>query len=409
MELKKGFRKTETGIIPDVWKVEILENLTDRIGDGIHTTPKYSDSGEFYFVNGNNLEKGRIKIIEDTKQVKTEDAIQHLRNLNCNSVLISINGTIGNVAYYENEKIILGKSAAYINPNEKLSKEYLYHYLQTGTVYKYFENELTGSTIKNLGLAAIRNTPVPLPPTKAEQTAIANALSDMDNLIAGLEKQIEKKKAIKQGAMQDLLRPKEGWVVKRLGELCEVYGRIGFRGYTVNDIVPEFQGPIALSPSNIVDGKLSLEKCTYISWFKYHESPEIKVFEGDILLVKTASIGKNCMVKRLPMEATVNPQIVVINKIKIDSKLLSYFIASPIIQDQINAKVVGGVLGTLSQVEIKNFQVEIPPTKVEQDQIGQILSDFDENIDAYVVRLEKIKQLKQGMMQELLTGKTRLV
>src|SRR4051812_781288 len=92
----------------------------------------------------------------------------------------------------------------------------------------------------------------------------------------------------------------EDWDISALGHQCQIFGRIGFRGYTVDDIVDEGNGAIAINPSNIQDGKTVFEKCTYISWAKYEESPEIKINEGDIILVKTGStFGKTAMVQNL--------------------------------------------------------------------------------------------------------------
>ena len=94
------------------------------------------------------------------------------------------------------------------------------------------------------------------------------------------------------------------WEVKNIGDVCQIFGRIGFRGYTVNDIVKKEQGAITISPSNIYGDKINFAKCTYISWFKYHESPEIKIYNGDVLLVKTGSTsGKTALVKNLNEKA----------------------------------------------------------------------------------------------------------
>jgi type I restriction enzyme S subunit len=150
MELKQGYKQTEVGVIPEDWKIEILNDLTTRIGDGIHSTPKYSNNGEYYFVNGNNLVNGKIIVSNDTKKVSNEEYHYHKRELNDSTILISINGTIGNIALYGNENILIGKSAAYLNLNNKIKKLFLYQVLQSKFINRYFENELTGSTIKNI-------------------------------------------------------------------------------------------------------------------------------------------------------------------------------------------------------------------------------------------------------------------
>ena len=97
----------------------------------------------------------------------------------------------------------------------------------------------------------------------------------------------------------------DGVEYKNLHDICEIRGRIGFRGYTKQDVVAEGEGAISLSPSNILNGEISFNKCTYISWSKYEESPEIKAEINDILFCKTASVGKTALIKKLPKEATI--------------------------------------------------------------------------------------------------------
>lgn len=199
------------------------------------------------------------------------------------------------------------------------------------------------------------------------------------------------------------------WEVKELGNVCQIFGRIGFRGYTVNDIVGKEQGAITISPSNIKDNKIDFTECTYISWFKYEESPEIKIFNGDILLVKTGSTyGKTAIVKGLKEKATVNPQLIVLKKILINNDFLGYIMSFNIVQNQISSTIVGGAIPTLAQEQIKKFQIPLPPSVSEQKAIAQALSDTDALITALEALIDKKRLIKQGTMQQLLTGKRRL-
>lgn len=196
----------------------------------------------------------------------------------------------------------------------------------------------------------------------------------------------------------------EDWKITSIGKIVQIFGRIGFRGYTVNDIVGEEEGAITLSPSNIVNGKLTLQKVTYISWYKYHESPEIKIYNGDILLVKTGSTyGKTTYVKNLSKEATLNPQIVVLKNPKCNGELLGYIMGFPFIQNQIESSIVGGAIPTLSQEQVSRFRFPLPPTLTEQRAIATALSDVDDLITSLENLIEKKKMIKQGAMQELLT------
>jgi len=200
-----------------------------------------------------------------------------------------------------------------------------------------------------------------------------------------------------------------GWEIATIGDLCHIFGRIGFRGYTVKDIVDEGNGAIAINPSNIQDGKTLFENCTYISWYKYEESPEIKIFDGDVILVKTGStFGKTAMVKNLPSKATLNPQMLVFKKIKPNPVFFSYLLGFKTIQDQINIAVAGGALPTLSQRLIAKFKLSLPSTQSEQLAIAQSLSDVDSLLKTLDKIIIKRRHIKQAVIQQLLTGKIRL-
>ena len=201
----------------------------------------------------------------------------------------------------------------------------------------------------------------------------------------------------------------DDWEVNLIGNVSEIFGRIGFRGYTVEDLVDEGFGAITLSPSNIQNGKMDFSNCSYISWKKYDESPEIKIANGDILLVKTGSTyGKSAIVKNLAKKATINPQFVVIKKTKCNNELLGYLIQTPIVQEQIEASIVGGAIPTLSQKQIASFKIPLSKSIKEQQRIAKALSDVDALISTTEKLLQKKRNIKQGTMQEFLTGKKRL-
>jgi type I restriction enzyme S subunit len=180
------------------WECSILEKLSKKIGDGIHSTPSYDDNGTFYFINGNNLNGGKIVITSSTKRVSEKEAYKNnAENLEANSILMSINGTIGNVALYHNEPIMLGKSACYINSKDNIDKNYLFYYLQYPKTQLYFEAELTGTTIKNLSLQSIRKTKIYIP-TIEEQHKISRFLQKIDERISTQNKIIEKYESLIQ-------------------------------------------------------------------------------------------------------------------------------------------------------------------------------------------------------------------
>lgn len=199
-----------------------MENVTERIGDGIHSTPTYNEYGDYFFINGNNLVDGKIKIFNNTQKVTKEEALKQNANVLCdNSLLLSINGTIGNVAIYNNERIMLGKSACYINPSAKILRDFLFFYLQNSKIQKYFILELTGSTIKNLSLTSIKNTKLRLPSIQ-EQAKIAKLLRAIDERIATQNKIIGDLKKLKSAIIdKSFCYPNESSPQKRFTDFTE--------------------------------------------------------------------------------------------------------------------------------------------------------------------------------------------
>lgn len=254
-------------------------------------------------------------------------------------------------------------------------------------------------------------------PKPQEQQKIASCLSSLDELITAHSQKLDILKDHKKGLMQNLF-PQEGervpkyrfpefegdgeWEEKKLGELIEIKGRIGYRGYTTNDIVSKGQGAIAMSPSNINENNLlDFEKSTYITWNKYEESPEIMLEDGFTVLVKTgSSYGKAAYVKNLTEKTTINPQLVVLKPRKINKYFLHLIITNTTIQRQIRKTVVGGAIPTLSQESVSNFEILVPSIN-EQQKIASCLSFLDELITTQAEKIEQLKQHKKGLMQGL--------
>ena len=198
----------------------------------------------------------------------------------------------------------------------------------------------------------------------------------------------------------------EDWDVKKIKFFSDIFGRIGFRGYTVSDLVDEGEGAITLSPSNIENQKLILNDVQYLSWFKYEESPEIKIFNNDVLLVKTASVGKVAFVENLNKPTTINPQFVVFKNIKINPKYFYYCLVSPVIQTQIELSLNGGVVFTLSQEHISNYYCVIPNEKIQNDIVKFLdkkINIIDIEIDRLKYLIEKYEEYKQTLITEAVT------
>ncbi|MCZ4319030.1 restriction endonuclease subunit S [Aequorivita viscosa] len=186
------------------WEIKNLSEISSKIGDGLHSTPQYDVNGNYKFINGNNLVGNKIIITENTKTINEKEFLKHKRPLCNRTILLSINGTIGNIAFYDKEPVMLGKSAAFINIDEDVSKEYIAFQLQTEDIRNHFKKVATGSTIKNLGLKAINNTKIPLPDL-IEQEKIVEILRSSEKEIELLQKQLMLLQGQKRGLMQRLL------------------------------------------------------------------------------------------------------------------------------------------------------------------------------------------------------------
>ena len=173
------------------WEEVELGELSDKIGDGLHGTPKFTDDGEYFFVNGNNLENGIIEIKDNTKRVNHDEYEKYKLDLNSSTVFLSINGTIGKTAFYNGEPIILGKSACYINVLPTLLKEYLRYYLVSDGFFNYVKSNSRQATITNLGLKEIRKMPLPTP-SLDEQQSIVDTLDSLKSKVDRLQENYDK-------------------------------------------------------------------------------------------------------------------------------------------------------------------------------------------------------------------------
>ncbi|HDZ9126535.1 TPA: restriction endonuclease subunit S [Vibrio cholerae] len=405
-----GLKLTEIGLVPEDWPLSTFGSICSAIGDGIHSTPIFNSNGEYYFVNGNNLVHGRVTLSDDTKKADNVEFNKHQKPLGDRTILISINGTIGNIAIYRSEKIILGKSAAYLNIKSNVDKGYIFHCLNSDATQKAFNNGLTGSTIKNLGLGTIRNTVLPLPPIQ-EQTAIANALSDVDALIQELEKLIAKKQAIKTATMQQLLTGrtrlppfgfeksahhpdgrKKGYKPSELGEIPEDWEIV-----SIGDTLSIRHGKNQKAVENPSGAIPIFATGGQIGWADQSlwEKPSV-------LIGRKGTIDK----PRFAEEPFWTVDTLFYSEIKncADAKFIFYKFC---MIDWMQYNEASGV-PSLNASTIERVLTSLP-VKEEQLAIALVLSAVDEEINALEQRLNKTRQIKQGMMQELLTGKTRLV
>ena len=206
----------------------------------------------------------------------------------------------------------------------------------------------------------------------------------------------------------------KGWEWCRLRNLCTIFGRIGFRGYTKSDMVEKGNGAISISPSNMKEnGNMDFNVCSYLSWYKYEESPEIQIQINDVLVVKTgSSYGKTCIIKSLPERATINPQIAVLKFIGVIPAWLTSALNSPHVQNQFNDYVIGTSIPTFSQEKLGSTLLPCPPMQ-EQQRISLLIKNLMYHISHYDVSQKRLAELnlqmkndiKKSLLQEAIQGK----
>ncbi len=225
----KALPEIEEGDIPFTlplnWEWGRLGNLVSLLGDGLHGTPMYSNTGDYYFINGNNLINGQIIIKKNTKTVSYDEYKKYKKILNDNTVLVSINGTLGNVAFYRNENIILGKSACYFNLLGNINKYYMKIIVYSKYFLDYAFENATGSTIKNISLKSMRLYLVPIPPLEEQKRIVAKVdqlMALCDQLESLKQKRKETRVRLNESALDKLLNaggPEE--FAKRWQLICE--------------------------------------------------------------------------------------------------------------------------------------------------------------------------------------------
>lgn len=200
----------------------------------------------------------------------------------------------------------------------------------------------------------------------------------------------------------------EDWEVKSIGFLCKVHGRIGFRGYTTNDLVKRGEGAIAIAGKNITHNYLDLSSADYISWYKYYESPEIMVRKGDIVITQRGTLGRSALIDREIGAATINPSLALLNNIRCNNEYLYYYLVSQPVINLILSQTGLTSIPMISQRQIEQIEVALPKDNQEQSRIAEALSGVDKLISSLSKTIEKKRLIKQGAMQQLLTGKKRL-
>jgi type I restriction enzyme, S subunit len=390
-QLKEGYKQTEVGIIPEDWSATNLGKfmMLQRGYDLPHRERKIGD----------------IPIITSSGFGGTHSESRALAP----GVVTGRYGTIGDVFYVQEDFWPLNTTLYVKNfyGNNPLFTSYLLKTID-------FHSHSGKSGVPGVNRNDLHELIVRIPPL-AEQEAIAYTLSDIDALIESLDRLLTKKRQIKQGAMQDLLSPykegsfKNGWSVKKLGELAFITKLAGFEYSNYFNSYNDGGEIIIIRGTNITNNKLDLSDVKNIPASTSNKLIRSKLFRNDLVFAYVGTIGPIWMVDEND-RYHLGPNTCKIRAEKlILAEYLCMYFTSELIKEEIINSVSTGAQPSLSMTKIRGFQIYYPTNIEEQIEIANILSDMDAEIGSIESKLTKTRQLKQGIMHELLTGRIRLV
>ena len=411
MEVKPGYKQTEVGGIPEEWEVIPLSKTAKRITRG--ASPRPIDSPVWFdprssvgWVRISDVTRSGRYLLETTQRL-SDAGIRSSRPVPSGSLIMSICATVGRPIETLINTCIHDGFVVFDQPT--INQSFLYHTL-TGLEPKWYKHGQTGSQM-NLNTGLINGCLIPLPPDP-EQRAIATALSDVDGLLGGLDRLITKKRDLKQATMQELLTGRTRlpgfrgeWEVKRLKTIVQTPVTDG------PHLTPQFyeDGIPFLSVNNLVGNRIDLTDLRFISQ-QDHElfSRKCKPRKDDILLGKAASVGKVAIVE-LDYEFNIWSPIALI-RISSDHvpRFIYYQLQSVDLMGQVILLTNSSSQGNIGMGDIEKLILKLP-SHAEQTAIAEVLTEMDGELAVLEQRREKTRALKQAMMQELLTGRTRLV
>lgn len=412
INIKDGYKVTEVGVIPDDWEVKKLKDCLIQNPDyGINAPAvPYLDNLPTYIritdisEDGNFLAQNKVSVIH-------HNANNYF--LEFGDIVLARTGASTGKSYLYNVKdgkLVFAGFLIRVKPDtQKLYPRYLKGCLETQAYWNWVKVMSMRSGQPGINSNEYSQLQIPLPPL-AEQKAIAHALSDVDNLITAIDQLITKKRNIKQGTMQELLTGKKRlpgfsgkWEVKKLGDICNyINDGTHYTPKYINDGIPFY------SVENVTTNNFHHTK--YISKEEHNFlvkrcNPQ----KGDILLTRIGTLGKTKLID-WNVEASIYVSLALLKlNNNIDSNYLyTYTKSNQFVQDVIKRSLVNATPQKINMGDIDNIPIPFPPLP-EQKAIAEILNDIDKEIEALEKNRDKYKTIKQGMMQELLTGKTRII
>lgn len=386
-----------------IWVMEKLGERCSKIGDGLHGTPQYVDNSGIYFINGNNINSGKIEVYENTKQVSLKDYTKNKKVINLNSLLISLNGTIGNIGWYNNEPVMLGKSVGYLTFSQKPLFEY--HYLNTPKAQRFFISQLTGTTIKNLSLKTLRDTSIFFPQPK-EQQKIANFLTAVDNQIQSLEKKKSLLEYYKKGVMQKIFKQElrfkddEGkafpkWEKRKFADVLFEH-KLKSTGKEEVHSVSVHKGVI--NQIEHLGRSFSAKDTSHYSRALPNDIIYTKSPTGDFPLgiIKQNHIKEDVIIS--PLYGVFTPET------KGLGYILHVYFESPInTSNYLSSIIQKGAKNTINitNTTFLSKKMLLPISKKEQAKIANFLSAIDKSIALVNSKIEHTKTYKKGLLQQM--------
>ncbi|MBC8508687.1 MAG: restriction endonuclease subunit S, partial [Chloroflexi bacterium] len=397
MAVKAGYKQTEVGVIPEDWRVKELKDIADIRGGGTPSTAQgnFWDGGILWCTPTDITGLKGHKYLNKTSRTISEQGLKasSAELIPKHSIVMTSRATIGECAINDTP-ITTNQGFKNFIPEKDIDVEFLYYLLLTQK--PGFISLSSGSTFLEIGKNQLKTYLVPLPPTLAEQEAIAAALSDADALIAALEGLIAKKRQIKQGAMQRFFAPQDNWVEKRLGETATLKARIGWQGLTTKEYLDSGEYYL-ITGTEFKNGFIDWANCHYVAKERFDQDKNIQVQENDVLVTKDGTIGKVALAKSLEKPATLNSGVFVIRPINdaFDPVFFYYLLLSDVFTNFLNQLSAGSTINHLYQKDFVNFVYQTPQTVEEQIAIAEILSDMDAEIEMLAAKLSKARQVKQ--------------
>ena len=430
-------KQTEIGLIPDDWEVKEISSIKDKLVVGfVGTCEKYytTPANGIVMLRTGDLKESYIDF-SNTKYVTKEFHTNNRKSqLHKNDILIARHGSNGHGVLFESNINANSLNIVIFHPDEKQANpKYTVYQLDSTLVKNQVNSFSAGSTQEVINTSQIAKLKIPLPSTLAEQQRIAKALSDVDALISTTEKLIQKKKNIKQGAMQELLTGKkrlpgfcpqtktptykqtelgpipDDWEVKKLSSFTTLITK-GTTPTSIGDNFTDGGIKFIKIESLTTDFKIDLSKITYISESTHKKLYRSELKRNDLLISIAGALGKTTIVESNVLPANTNQALAIVRLADnnlLDVHFLLYWINSNIIQAMIKDMSVTGAQPNISLKNVNDLPIIIPP-KEEQTAIANVLSSMDKEIETLNTKLEKYRNLKTAMMQQLLTGKIRL-